>query len=498
LSSNPELEFLMVSISGSSDKRSSIFSPGFIKTVTLGQMTVNNIEEIKKPMMQAKGITLVAMDNVDETLEYMDTEEFDECVDKMGEHSRVIIDDIERCDSMKPGVVKKSAFKTNLDHAAQLVTQSNQIYSYTTKVSVDAMKRQDPLADEEIVNERRETIRTLAEPLERAGHPKTTPCYRIPDALIAKDIQQLSKKLESVFLDPKKCELLQSCSRREAKAIVDTFQLVLAREAVLWGQLAHPNLLPFYGLYLYKNRLSLVSPWAENGTLFDFMQKEKKAKRLQWETRLLLCSDVVEGIKYLHSNDMIHGDLKACNILVDKSHRAYLADFGFASVDQKDLENWSKHYSSLCGGDYRHQSPETAIDQVPNTKESDIFSFSMTCVEVFTGQVPFPNMTRIKAANAIINGKRPSLDSIPELTPELRQLVHDCWEQEPRNRPNIVEVAKRLSPMLPKDRRKRGEWQHESTMSPIRERVQNTRTPLTMDMLDQILQRGQNSTSARA
>jgi serine/threonine protein kinase len=45
------------------------------------------------------------------------------------------------------------------------------------------------------------------------------------------------------------------------------------REALIWRQLCHPNLLPFFGLYYLDNRLCLVSPWMENGNVMEFLKK---------------------------------------------------------------------------------------------------------------------------------------------------------------------------------------------------------------------------------
>ncbi|KAJ7113486.1 hypothetical protein C8R44DRAFT_631073 [Mycena epipterygia] len=53
------------------------------------------------------------------------------------------------------------------------------------------------------------------------------------------------------------------------------------REAVIWRQLCHPNLLPFFGLYYLDKRLCLVSPWMENGNILKFLSKEShKINRL--------------------------------------------------------------------------------------------------------------------------------------------------------------------------------------------------------------------------
>ncbi|KAJ7301080.1 kinase-like domain-containing protein, partial [Mycena albidolilacea] len=55
---------------------------------------------------------------------------------------------------------------------------------------------------------------------------------------------------------------------------IDTLLKEFGREVFIWRKLSHPNLLPFYGLYSYKERLCLVSPWMENGHIGAFLKKK--------------------------------------------------------------------------------------------------------------------------------------------------------------------------------------------------------------------------------
>jgi serine/threonine protein kinase len=58
---------------------------------------------------------------------------------------------------------------------------------------------------------------------------------------------------------------------------------VFLKEAVLWGQLRHPNVLPFYGVYRLDDshgRICLVSPWMENGTIVEYLRNNPNENRL--------------------------------------------------------------------------------------------------------------------------------------------------------------------------------------------------------------------------
>ncbi|KAJ6617375.1 hypothetical protein B0H10DRAFT_2384659 [Mycena sp. CBHHK59/15] len=74
------------------------------------------------------------------------------------------------------------------------------------------------------------------------------------------------------------------------KADVEAALKEFGREALIWRQLSHPNLLPFFGLYYLNARLCLVSPWMVNGNILEFLRKDL----VSYADRVSLISDVAQ------------------------------------------------------------------------------------------------------------------------------------------------------------------------------------------------------------
>ncbi|KAF9780742.1 hypothetical protein BJ322DRAFT_279145 [Thelephora terrestris] len=204
---------------------------------------------------------------------------------------------------------------------------------------------------------------------------------------------------------------------------------VFCKEVGMLKRFSHPNIVPFLGFTEAPAPISMVYEWMPNGNVRECIAKNPKISRLQ----LLL--DISRGLSFLHSLDIVHGDLKGGNVLVDKSGFARLNDFGLASIFSPKFED-----------SYRWMAPELfGVEENESksgtpTPESDVFALGMVAVEVFTGQVPFPDDSPLMAMKKIVEGEQPLQPPKRQrlgLSYELWALIQSSWSPEVDDRPSV-------------------------------------------------------------
>ncbi|KLO08214.1 kinase-like protein, partial [Schizopora paradoxa] len=217
------------------------------------------------------------------------------------------------------------------------------------------------------------------------------------------------------------------------------------REAVLWKMTNHPNVLPFVGLFRFKDmqgRIALVSPWMRNGNLLSYARKRAGVDRAN------LLAQAARGLLYLHAVNIIHGDLKCANIMVNDEGSVQLADFGLATVESVRATVTGSMSSSA--GNPRWLAPELMFPEMfggggKSTRESDAYSFGMTALELFTEQVPFYDLAPLALPFEVaVNGLEPSWPG-PDaeargMTPDIWNLMRSCWKRDPSSRSEVLRV----------------------------------------------------------
>ena len=115
-------------------------------------------------------------------------------------------------------------------------------------------------------------------------------------------------------------------------------------EMEILSQVRQRSIVKLYGFCSHPEHRFLVSEYIERGSLHMTLETEKLAKELNWQKRFCLVKDVSQAISYLHHDcnpPIIHRDITSNNILLNKSFKAYVSDFGIARILKPGSPNWS-------------------------------------------------------------------------------------------------------------------------------------------------------------
>ncbi|CAE6532423.1 unnamed protein product [Rhizoctonia solani] len=225
------------------------------------------------------------------------------------------------------------------------------------------------------------------------------------------------------------------------------------KEIRVWSFLDHENVLPLLGLCVVNNELGMVSELMPNGNIQDYIRKNPDVNRYQ------LAIHVCAGLVYLHEHPkhVVHGDLKALNVVVNASGIPKLTDFGLAQMIRAE-DSTERSSSSCVGGTSRWMAPELIGSESPSAScgkpsfASDVHALAMlstpthlqTIYEIFSGALPFFGLKREpQVILAIMNREQP--ERVPEVfTDELWDLLCRCWRYNAQERPTARQVLHAL------------------------------------------------------
>ncbi|GLT38033.1 hypothetical protein SLA2020_123040 [Shorea laevis] len=149
--------------------------------------------------------------------------------------------------------------------------------------------------------------------------------------------------------------------------------------------LQHPNLVKLYGCCIEGNQLLLVYEYMENNCLARALfGREEQRLNLDWPTRLKICLGIARGLAYLHEESrlkIVHRDIKATNVLLDRALNAKISDFGLAKLDEEE----NTHISTRIAGTIGYMAPEYAMRGYL-TDKADVYSFGVVALEVVSGK----------------------------------------------------------------------------------------------------------------
>jgi len=212
----------------------------------------------------------------------------------------------------------------------------------------------------------------------------------------------------------------------------------ILREISLISQLKHKNVVQFIGASLGENVCVLLE-YCSKGDLNSFLYQ---SMFMSWKAKLRFSLEIANGLKYIHSMNIYHRDLKASNILVTEKENLKICDFG--SAKRMSELNTGVSGSDANVGTINWCAPEILFLEEQFTTKADIYSYGMVCYEVVSkGKIPFGSLNPLQTIRAIEEGKKPKVDF--PLVKTYQTLMELCWERDQEKRPTLDTIISTLT-----------------------------------------------------
>ncbi len=156
------------------------------------------------------------------------------------------------------------------------------------------------------------------------------------------------------------------------------------REARALAKLNHPNIVTVHDFGESGGRYYLVMEFIDGANLRQML----KAGQLQPKDALAIVPKICEALQYAHDEGVVHRDIKPENVLVDRTGRVKIADFGLAKLLGKDSAELPLTQAGMHLGTPRYMAPEQLDKPETVDHRADIYSLGVVFYEMLTGEVP--------------------------------------------------------------------------------------------------------------
>ena len=222
---------------------------------------------------------------------------------------------------------------------------------------------------------------------------------------------------------------------------VDRRVAAMRREIDLLRDLHHPHIVQYLGSNSADDKFNIFLEYVPGGSVAAMLNSYGKLNEPLIRN---FVRQILSGLSYLHSRDIIHRDIKGANVLVDGKGNITISDFGISKrVEGSNLglaagggKGAHANRSSLQGSVF-WMAPEV-VKQTSYTRKADIWSLGCLIVEMFTGEHPFPNCNQLQAIFQI--GQRAKPATPAEASAEGKAFLELTFEFDHEKRPEADEL----------------------------------------------------------
>ncbi|KAM0890619.1 hypothetical protein ACQ4PT_026922 [Festuca glaucescens] len=227
-----------------------------------------------------------------------------------------------------------------------------------------------------------------------------------------------------------------------------------ANEVIIQSQVSHKNIVRLIGCCLEVDTPMLVYEFIPKGSLHDILHDHNNNNKvaLSLDLRISIAAQSADGLAYMHSKtntEILHGDVKPANILLDDNFLPKIADFGLSRLLARD----TKH-TELVIGDINYMDP-TYQKEGLLTGKSDVYSFGVVLLELISRRKAVHSDTN-NLLNSFREAHEKEMKGIELFDEEIAvaedlgvlnslvELAMECLSLEVDERPTMTEVAERL------------------------------------------------------
>ena len=227
-------------------------------------------------------------------------------------------------------------------------------------------------------------------------------------------------------------------------------QVECYREVSILKKVSHKNIIKYYSSFLEKNILYIIMEYAELGDLYSLIKHYKKHSKFFSELDLWkISSEILSGLDYLHSHNIIHRDIKCLNLFITKDLHIKIGDLGVSAFSSGG-ENF--HYTRV--GTPLYISPEL-VKQKPYDYKTDIWSFGCSLYHLACLEPPFTGGNLIVLGNNIVKGVPKALPN--HYSNDLKNFVDKMLEKKAEKRPSAKEALDMIPNNILNDMKTQGE-----------------------------------------